>query len=425
MQKFWLRQGGLIAAQVNSACWLEFAVPAVAVWCFVAGCLLLVARHEGWNSYGLLPLSGAVFLIIAAQAFWRTAHRWFTREDGLARLDSVLGLHNRLSSAAAGVGPWPSPMRNIRSGFRWRWLRLVAPAALGGLFLIAAAKIPISRASNPVSAKIEPPLAWSQVETALEELKRAQVPDQDALAAMDQKLDALRRQSPESWYSQSSLEAGAALAEETAHAVSSLEHHLNAAAQALTPGLQYGNGASIPQDKEALWNEAIKGLQMGALPLNKTDCAALTQCGSGKCSLSREQIAALQKKVRQQAGVCTLALASLGDALSNANYNGKLDSPQDQPGQPGGGGGTAPLGIRPTPTSLEPGQQTALQGGNREDAALGDVVGVTAGEHKVDQDAVHGSAFGGNVSSEGNGGEAVWSITPSPKEGEVLKAYFK
>jgi hypothetical protein len=410
-----------VAAQVNGARWLGFAVPAFAGWSFASGCLLFITRRAGWSARPVAFTTVLAVGLIAGLAFRRMRRHWYTREDGLVHLDAVLGLHNRLSSAAAGVGQWPAPVLLANGGFRWRWQRLAIPMALAACFLTAAIWLPIAPDSPSIPSKMETPLVWSQMAAAVEELKRNQVADPDALAAIEQKLEALRQQAPEVWYSQSSLEAGAALRDETDHAIASLEHNLNSAAMALS---QPGPQQPIAPEKETMWNEALKALQTGGLPLNKPDLAALKQAGSGKSSLSPKQMEALQKKLGQQGAAAQSALGKLGDALANSSTE-KLDVPQDQPGQTGGGKQSAPLGLRPTPTALQPEKEQALESDDMEHAALGDVMNITTGQPKVDSSAPAGTAAGGMVTSGGAGGDAVWKITPSPKEAAVLKGYFK
>jgi len=426
MNQFWQARAKRVVAQVNAARWLEFVAPAAAGWALTAGCLLLIARRAGWNTRPFLWVAGAAVALIAGFAFWRMRRRRFTHEDALVRLDLVLGLHSRLISAAAGVGPWPSPLPGANGGFRWRWDRLAVPPALGAAFAIAALWLPISPGSTGGPVKTEAPVAWSQVEAAVEALKRNEVADPDALAAIEQKLEALRRQAADTWYSQSSLEAGAALQEETSHAVASLERNLNSASQALAHAGTANEGiAPVRAEKVAMWNEALKGMQSGALPLNKADLAAMKQCDSAKCSLSKGQIQALQKKLGQHGAACQMALGSLGSALGNIKCDDRLDAKQDQPNQPGGGGSTAPLGLRQDPTALQPGQDQALKSEDLLHADLGDIVKVTAGEPKIDLKALPGPTAGGAATSGGTGGEAVWKMAPTPGEEAVLKAYFK
>jgi len=426
MEKFWLRQGSRVAALVNGARWLEFAVPAVAGWCFAAGCAVLLARRAGWSLTPIVAATAVSVAVISVLGWRRMRRYWFTREDGLVRLDAVLGLHNRLSSAFAGVGDWPRSMPTVEDGFRWRWQRLVAPLVCGLAFFAAALWVPITPEASVAPAKLEMPLALTQVEAALEELKRDNVSDPEALAAMEQKLEALRTQPPDQWYSQGGLEAADALRNETGHAIASLERNLDAVTKTLgDPNRQNGSGAPIAPDKETEWNDTLKGLQSGGLPLNKNDLAELKQC-NGKNGLTPQQIQALQKKLSQQAGACQSAMGKVGAALDNAKTCQGDGSQQDAPYQgTGGGGNTAQLGMRDAPTTIAPQQEQALASQDTEHTALGDVMKVTTGQHKVDPNAPAVSSVGGAVASEGSGGEAVWKSAPSPKEETVLRKYFK
>lgn len=425
MEKFWLKQAGKVAVQVNCARWLEFAAPAAALWSCAAGCFLLAIRRMGWSATPLAAASFVALASIAAVASWKMRRNWFSRRDGLVRLDAILGIHNRLSSAAEGIGTWPPAAACIQSGLRWRWERVGAPLAVAAAFLLAAIWVPITTEKAVAAVKIEPPLAWTQVEAAIEELKREEVSDPEALAGLEQKLELLRQQSQESWYSQSSLEAGASLRDETGHAIAALEKNLDSASKALAqPGQPPSGAASISPEKEASWNEALKGLQSGALPLNKADLSALKQCTNCKSSLSPQQVQALQKKLGQKGVCCKSALAKAGEILSERKTEA-LETPQDQPNCRGGGGKTAPLGIREKPTALQPEKEEGLDGKDMENAALGDVINVTTGTHKVDPSEAPKPAAGGAISSAGSGGDAVWKIAPTPKEQAVLKEYFK
>lgn len=426
MKNFWQTKALRVARQVNSARWLEFVAPAAGCCGVVAGCLLLVARREGWSARPVCFASAAVLAAAAGYAFRRMRQRRFTLEDGLVRLDSVLGLHNRLISAAAGVGQWPEPAPRPDAGFRWRWERLAVPPVLGAAFAAGALWLPLPAGTAGGLAKSEPPVAWSQVEAAVEALKHSDVTDADALAAIEQKLDALRGQSPESWYSQSSLEAAAALQEETGHAIAVLERNLSTAGQALASADRTGeSGAGIPAEKAASWNEALKEMQTGPLPLNRADLSTLKQCSGGKCSLSAGQMQALQKKLGQHGAACKMALGSLGEALAGARCDGRLDAPQDQPNQRGGGGSTAPLGLRQNPTDAQPGREEALGGKDMQHADLGDTVKVSVGGQKVEPETIPGPAAGGAAPSGGSGGDALWKMAPAPGEEAVLKKYFK
>ncbi|MDD5349225.1 MAG: hypothetical protein PHQ12_03340 [Chthoniobacteraceae bacterium] len=424
METFWLKQGGRVALGVNGARWLETAAPAFALVCFASGCSLLLARREAWSLLPVTVAAAIAAVAVAGFAWRRTRKKWFSRLDGLVRLEAVLGLHNRLSCAAAGVGPWPPPQEGVSGRFRWRWQRLAMPVGCGLVFLAAAFWMPITPEPILPPARIEQPLALAQVEKALDALKRDAVADPQALEAQEQKLEALRAQPPEAWYSQGGLEASDALREKTGHDIAALERHLDAATQALAAmEFSQGNGAPIALDKETQWNEAMQGLQSGGMPLNKADLSALTQCG--KNALSPQQLQALREKLSQNQATCRAAMQTVGEALAQAKTGFCEGGGQDAPPGPGGGGKTAPLGLREKAADIQPQQEQRLESKDAEHTALGDVMKVTTGSHKVDPNAGAAPTAGGATASAGAGGEAVWKTAASPKEEAVLRKYFE
>ena len=442
MEKFWHHQARRVAARVNVARWLEFAIPAAAVICFAAGCALLVVRRNGWSVLPVTEAAAGVALVVAIVAGYRTRRTWFSATDGLVRLEAELRLCNRLSSAAAGVGRWPEPVVRIDDGYRWHWQRIAGPLAIGACFLAASALIPISRDFGAGRAPTEAPLAWTQVQNALDELKRDQVATPESLAALEQKLDALRAKPAESWYTQSSLEAGDALRQDAANAFATMEKNLDSAAQTLDSQFKEdATGAPMqPGDRaeaKAQLEQALHDLESGKLALNKADAAALKalvdklgQSGNQSLSqLSQEQLRKMQQqlsnKLKQCSGSCQSALGTVGEALAKAGNGAPAKCLATGAGGPGGGGGPAPLGLKETPTNAGAQNSQAVAGKDMEHAALGDVLKVVTGEHKADPNAGKNPQAAGAVSSPGSGGETVWKNELSPAEQEVLRRFFK
>jgi hypothetical protein len=58
-------------------------------------------------------------------------------------------------------------------------------------------------------------------------------------------------------------------------------------------------------------------------------------------------------------------------------------------------------------------------------AALGETVGLSIGEHEPDRSAWTGMQSGGAAAQEGQGGETVWRVSVLPQERAILKAYFE
>lgn len=445
MESFWHQQGRRVALRVNGARWLEFAVPAMAGASVLAGCaLLMLRRHDGWNLFevraSLAATGMAAVLLIAGIGWLRVRRNWFSAADGLVRLEAVLGLHNRLSSAAAGIGEWPPARAKIDDGLRWRLPRLLAPLLFGAAFVTAAIFFPISREAAGPAPKLEPPLAWSQVEAALNELQREEAASPEAMAEIERKLESLRSQPEEAWYSQASLEAGDALRQETGSAIAALKRQLESAAQSLAgqtgPSLQ----SLSSEEAAARWNEALRGLESGALPFNPAELAKLKQLNlfdpkaAATRQFSPEQLRQLESELQKKAGASAAALGKVSDALANAQFEEGLVG--EEPGEKGllpgvgPGGDHVPLKLKAAPVALSPDHPQPLEGVDPTRVALGDKLGTTAGAPKPDPEAEaarrgRGPVAGGSAASSGAGGEAVWKNELSPAEQEVLRGFFK
>ena len=423
METFWRRKGRETARRINLGRWLEPVVPATAGLCILTGCLLLIARRNGWEMQPLGAGAGVALLGIAWIGWRRVLGHRFTPEQGLVRLEAILGMKNRLSSAAAGVGAWPAPLPGVDDRLRWNWPRVLGPALAGAGFLVAACLIPVGRAEPGAAVRVEEPPAWAEVEKALEPLKEDEVADPEAIAAIERKLESLRAAPPEQWYGQSSLEAGDALRKETAQALAGLDQNLGNALAALeaqgAPGAPEGAGA-------AQWKEALEGLTGGKMPLQPGTLAGMPPSPS---SLSQAQKAALAGELKKNAQACESGLASLGESLASFQNSlkpgqaGQGRQPGKGPGGPGPGGGHEALGIQSRPKALEANAPLSLSAKDREHLALGDAQGVSLGEHEPVTGAA--PAAGGAVHSLGQGGEAVWKNELPPAEQTILREFFQ
>jgi len=89
------------------------------------------------------------------------------------------------------------------------------------------------------------------------------------------------------------------------------------------------------------------------------------------------------------------------------------------------GPGTAPLVLKEDKTQLGTTKTESLQNDDLSRAAVGDLIGLGAGEHKADEATWTGAQLGGANSSVGSGGEAVWDQAATPAEQEALRRFFR
>jgi len=439
MQNYWLHRATRIAFRVNLARWLESALPGFAAGCIGLGCAWMLARRVGFQWAGVFAvLGGLVFLGVAVYGVWRMRKSWFSRVDGLVFLEAGLRLHNRLSCAAAGVGDWPAPRATIMPS--WRWRRVWPPFFFGAAFLCAAIWVPLSPETAVIAAKLESPLALSQVETVLDLLKKEETSTPEAVAALEAKMEELLTASQENWYSQSGLEAADALRQETRQAVAALDKQLNSAAEMLSSMEGSETLPNFSPTQANAWREALAGLQAGQLPANRSMQDAFKQCEDAR-ACSPEQLKALQQRLSENAQACKEAASLLSSALNQFEKNlrpaslkgmqgcggepGDGDPDGNCPGDggPGGGGPSAPLGLKNQPTDAQAQEMNPLASGDQDHAMLGDVLETTKGApQEVSRDA--GPSAGG-AAGVGRGGEAVWNTMTTPKEAAVLQKYFQ
>ena len=113
---FWRRRARWTALRHNFGYVLGGFLPGSLAVSAAFACALLVARQHGAVSEALWITYGLSLLVCAGFAAWLVSRRgFFTIANALVRLEWHLGLHNRLSAAAAaGVGTFPPPPARAR-----------------------------------------------------------------------------------------------------------------------------------------------------------------------------------------------------------------------------------------------------------------------------------------------------------------------
>jgi hypothetical protein len=89
------------------------------------------------------------------------------------------------------------------------------------------------------------------------------------------------------------------------------------------------------------------------------------------------------------------------------------------------GPGTAPVKLASTPTDLATKQTEPVPNEDLRQAALGDAVGLSAGQHEVDKSKQYRAANGG-AAGAGEGAGAVWQQQHvTPEERKRLQQFFQ
>ena len=251
---FWQRTAGRLARRLNMGRWLEKALPVWAGASVLAACVVLILRNRGISDLTWVRVGGlAAFVVSGLVVYAVDSRRHLTSpEQALVWLDHRLRLNNRLTAASAGIGAWPEPRADAIELLEWRPGRIL-PAPLFSVALMAAAAfIPVSLDREPVPPPLAPPVAWTEIERWLEEVKETELVDEQAVEAWEERLESLESQPKDEWYSHSSLVAGDSLKEELASELRALERGLAEAESSLTEMLELAENADASPEKRRL-----------------------------------------------------------------------------------------------------------------------------------------------------------------------------
>jgi hypothetical protein len=347
-------------------------------------------------------------------------------------------LRNALSAAKAGVAPWPAPIEPCHAGVRWNWPRLAVPTLGALLLLLAGLFLPVSKPASHQASPDEP-LAWKSLESSLDALAKDAVVDEQYLEETRKKLDEMRAQPEEEWFSHTSLEATDSLKKSHQGEIERMERELGRADKAMGD-LQTAK-AGGPVEQARLANEfdrALQGLQNGAMKPNPEllkQLQAFDAKNLGK--LSPEQMQQLRegmkKACQSMQGQCQNCGGNEGDWADQLLAGESGESGENGLGKEGEGAGKGGVDRGPghSPGVLgkesektETGALTGLEAKDLSRATPGDLLELQDGEHQIDQTAT-GPKAGGDTDATGQGGDRVWKDSLDPAEQRAMKRFFE
>ena len=429
---YWLGQAKAVRLRVNLAWWMEtLAAPLVVLSVAGAAALLWVRREMPEASPWMLAawMGGAVILL-AMVCLWMAARKFERAADSLVRIEAAMSMRNALSAAEAGVAPWPAPSGRTNAGLSWQWPRLWVPL-LGALLILAAGIwIPVMPRQAAVSTPPEEPQAWQQLTAELDHLTKEEVVDETYLEETRKKLDELKSQDEEQWFSHSSLEATDSLKKAHRAEAERVERELGKAAKAL--GALEKAGVAGQAEKNRLleeFDQALQGLQNGAMKPNPQLLEQMRNLDLKHLGdLTPEQLQQLRENLRKNAEGLKSGPGEDGewDDELLADGEGDCNRPGEGPGKGGvdRGPGHAPGVLGKEKDALATGDMTALEAKDLSRSAPGDLLELQDGEHDIDHSASRLSS-GGGTEATGKGGDRVWREALDPDEQRVLKRYFE
>lgn len=433
----WHQRARRTRLKVNLGWWLAQTAPVLAL-VGVAGfamVLLLRARSVelGWPE--LWPWLGAALVAAFGVGACLARRNFICEIQALVRLESKLGLHNALTTAAAGHGPWPHPPERCDDGWRWRWQMIAAPLALfaGGPAL--ALWLPLT--SKAAAAPTVEPQAWAKMEDWLEKLREEQILSEEEKQEQQAKIERLRGQEPEKWFSHESLHAGDSLKEQLQREIQRLGQNLAGAEMSLNILQNHADQLSEAARERLLndFHQALAGLQSGGLKLDPALLEALASVDPKNLkSLSGEQMKQLRESMKNKAGTCEGLCENPGflgdgegedDALAAMLGLLKQECEGDGPGRGGisRGPGTAPLTLADEENHFGTSNPQAVSNDDLSRAQVGDLTALRDGKHEVEKNYQPGQSAGS--ATTGQGGAQVWKEALTPAEKEVLKRVFR
>lgn len=436
-REFWQNAAEKIRFRVNIGWWLETLATPLVILSLVGAVVLLGVRRElpltrDWMLQG----GAAALLLVTALSAWIAARRKFERaEESLVRIEATMRMRNALSAAKAGVAPWPPPLANVDVGLHWNWPRLAVPL-LGALALLAAGLwIPVSANSPAAAAVPDQPQSWKQLGNELDLMAKEQLADEKYLEETRKRLEELKAQEEDQWFSHSSLEATDSLKKSHDAETKRVENELGKAGNALGKLEKNAGGQA---DKERLMEEfdqALQGLQKGAMKPNPQLLEQLKNLDlKNLADLPPDQLQQLKENLQKNAkglGQCQGGDAENWDDELLADENqGQGGNEEGKEGEgPGKGGidrgpGHAPGVLGKEGEKTGTGELEALKAADLSRAAPGDLLEIQDGEHQIDKSAST-ITEGGNTEATGSGGDRVWKESLDPDEQRVLKKYFE
>lgn len=430
--------------------WVKRWIPWMGGVLLVSG---LVIRYTGgqWTLVAaLLAWLGSILAVAAVHALVYSRAKALSPADALARLDFVLGANNALSAAAAGCGYWPEPPEQAQRDDRLRisWRNITPPFLFSLVLAVTGALLPIPSNSLP-GGEIPPPRSHVEIENALAQLEKAGTFEQKQIEELKKQLDSLRNQPAAEWYSHANIEAADHLQAGLLDQVRTLGANLNKAASGLealkSPAAEQSSAEQ--QQAAANFKSALEKIKSSNPGLNQKLMESLSKIDpSALRSLSGKDLEDALNQMKQAAGACKNCAGNCPGGQSDAqselermlggNPGDGQGMPRDGDGKgppkdgdgPGKGGvargpGVAPLPLSDSPSDLATSNPESLENPDLRRSGLGDALGSSDTEHKLDKTAAGIQDAG--TAAGGAGGESVSHESLLPGEKALLKGVFR
>ena len=442
-RKYWIAQSSALSRRINLGWFLQaLSAPLLIVSVLGAVATLILRRELSHIPLAVIAISLAACLVItAAVALVLAARRFEKPEQALVRIEADTGLHSALSSANAGISPWPSPPVSIPKCLKWHLPKTLAPPLAAVALLAVGLLVPISSRKAASPAASSQPQAWSQIDSQLEQLAENAMVDEEYIEEVEKRLEELRAQEEEEWFSHASLEATDSLEESHNSNMEKLDRDLSEAGSALEALAENADKLNAQQKQKLAeqFEQALEGLQNGAMKpnpelldqLSKLDPNALGNITPEQMKQMKEGMEKLKDSLEKcedcqgGQGEGEWQDQLLGDGQGEAEGEGNGSGQGEGKGSGGidRGPGHDPNVLRNGKDPLDVGELTGLDTKDISRSTPGDLLQLQDGKHSADESASKAAA--GGAAAEGKGGDRVWRDSLAPDEQRALKKYFE
>lgn len=437
--RFWARKIRHLRWKINVGWWCEYVLPTAFISATLFTVVVLFGRREGWPEqyFQYAAVAATLLPLLAAAAL--SARRFISLSAARTRLEYTLALESRLSSAAAGVGAWPSRTAWKSGGWRWNWKRLFGVPILCAALVTAAFVIQIPAVVRTLPPPVAKPPALAAVEEWLAKLEKAPEIDPVSLEQLKEEAAELAQQDPAGWYSEPSLEAADHLKGRLDAGLRSLEQ----SATKLESVLSEASSGSLTESRAEGLNRELQsalGAVQGNVPgMNRELSGQLGALDPSKLrNLSPDQLKQWKERLEEMRTAAGTGSggekegAADGNSGSEDGEGKEGDGDGEKAGDRGGrggrspGDGATPLSFEKSPAYLNSKKSEGMENEDFSTATIGDQVGVSAGQHEVDHSVPDRAASGGAAAAGGEGGDAVWlQQGVVPEERRRIREFFK
>ncbi len=451
-KRYWMQQAAKLSRRINLAWFLDGFAGPLLIAAVIGSVLVLGVRREFPDLHPAIlggSLAG-IFLILGLIILKKAWKRFESPEQALVRIEASQKMNSALSAASAGIVPWPERPKNLSESLSWHLPKTLTPPAAALILLAIGLLIPIKGKSFDNSQTSREPQAWSQLDSQLEKLTEDAMVDDKYLEDMKERLDQLRAQEEEQWFSHASLEATDSLKESHNSSLQDLQQDLSEAADAMQELTDAAKNLNSEQKQKLAeqFEDALQGLQNGAMKPNQQLMEQLSQLDPKDLgNLNPEQLEQLKQNMEKlneslnEAGEgqgddwADQLLGDGGEGEGQCPEGGNCPHGGDCKGEcqgegngPGKGGiqrgpGHDPNVLRNAKDKLDVGDLTGLEAKDLSRALPGDLLQLQDGKHSVDQKA--STLSSGGQATKGAGGDRVWRESLNPDEQRALKNYFE